>query len=310
MVSAGTGINRINIYEYEFTRGFPIPGFIIRHILGSSENKVVLRFDLNVAYEVEKKQNNIFIMKLLINNNNILRKIEIYKNIFNNKIDDNSMYIIMNNNIYKIEIFLNNTYAKLYISPSMRSSTLNINGIHMHQIIKMSPYRDSERKAYYARIRRGDRVLDICTGLGYTAIAALKRGASSIVTIEISNHVLGLAEVNPWSFYLNSDKITIINNDALNILPRMRDNIFDRVIHDPPRFNIAGELYSLSFYKEIYRVLKPGGLLFHYTGQPLKNRGRGLGPIIKGIKTRLQQAGFIVLRYIREVYGFVAAKPR
>lgn len=309
MASAETGINGINIYEYEFTRGFPLPGFIIRRILGSSDNKVVFRFDLNVAYEVEKKQNNIFLIKLLIDNK-VLRKIEIYKDIFNNKIDYNSMYIITNNNVYKAETFLNNTYTKLYISPSMRSSTLNINGIHMHQIIKISPYKDSERKAYYAKIRRGDRVLDICTGLGYTAIAALKRGASSIVTIEISNHVLGLAEVNPWSFYLGSDKITIINNDALNILPKIRDNIFDRVIHDPPRFNLAGELYSLSFYKEIYRVLKPGGLLFHYTGQPLKHRGRGLGPIIKGIKTRLQQAGFIVLRYIREVYGFVAVKPR
>ena len=309
MASAETGINGINIYKYEFTRGFPIPGFIIQHILGSSGNKVVFRFDLSIVYEVIKEQNDIFLIKLLIDNR-VLRKMEINKDIFNNKIDDNSMYIIMNNNVYKAEIFLNNTYTKLYISPSMRSSTLNINGIHMHQIIKMSPYKDSERKAYYAKIRRGDRVLDICTGLGYTAIAALKRGASSVVTVEISNHVLGLAEVNPWSFYLGSDKITIINNDALNILPRIRDNIFDRVIHDPPRFNIAGELYSLSFYKEIYRVLRPGGLLFHYTGQPLKHRGRGLGPIVKGIKTRLQQAGFIVLRYIQEVYGFVAVKPR
>ncbi len=309
MTSAETGINGINIYKYEFTRGFPIPGFIIQHILGSSGNKVVFRFDLSIVYEVIKEQNDIFLIKLLIDNR-VLRKMEINKDIFNNKIDDNSMYIIMNNNVYKAEIFLNNTYTKLYISPSMKSSTLNINGIHMHQIIKMSPYKDSERKAYYAKIRRGDRVLDICTGLGYTAIAALKRGASSVVTVEISNHVLGLAEVNPWSFYLGSDKITIINNDALNILPRIRDNIFDRVIHDPPRFNIAGELYSLSFYKEIYRVLRPGGLLFHYTGQPLKHRGRGLGPIVKGIKTRLQQAGFIVLRYIQEVYGFVAVKPR
>ena len=309
MTSAETGINGINIYKYEFTRGFPIPGFIIQHILGSSGNKVVFRFDLSIVYEVIKEQNDIFLIKLLIDNR-VLRKMEINKDIFNNKIDDNSMYIIMNNNVYKAEIFLNNTYTKLYISPSMKSSTLNINGIHMHQIIKMSPYKDSERKAYYAKIRRGDRVLDICTGLGYTAIAALKRGASSVVTVEISNHVLGLAEVNPWSFYLGSDKITIINNDALNILPKIRDNIFDRVIHDPPRFNLAGELYSLSFYKEIYRVLRPGGLLFHYTGQPLKHRGRGLGPIIKGIKTRLQQAGFIVLRYIQEVYGFVAVKPR
>jgi len=309
MTLTETRINGINIYKYEFTIGLPIPGFIIRHILGSSDNKVVFDFDLNVAYEVEKKQNNIFLIKLLMNNK-ILRKIEIHEDIFNNKIDDNSMYIIMNNNIYKAEIFLNNTYTKLYISSTMKSSTLNINGIHMHQVVKISPYKDSERKAYYAKIRRGDRVLDICTGLGYTAIAALQRGASSIVTIEIGNHVLSLAEVNPWSFYLGSDRITIINNDALDILQKIRDNVFDKVIHDPPRFNIAGELYSLSFYKEIYRVLKPGGLLFHYTGQPLKHRGRGLGPIIKGIKTRLQQAGFIVLRYIREVYGFVAVKPR
>ena len=43
---------------------------------------------------------------------------------------------------------------------------------------------------------------------------------------------------------------------------------FDAVLHDPPRFGIAGELYSQAFYDHLARVLKPRGVLFHYTGTP------------------------------------------
>ena len=47
---------------------------------------------------------------------------------------------------------------------------------------------------------------------------------------------------------------------------RMRS--FGAVLHDPPRFGLAGELYSQAFYDELARVLRPGGRLFHYTGTP------------------------------------------
>ena len=48
----------------------------------------------------------------------------------------------------------------------------------------------------------------------------------------------------------------------------------DAVLHDPPRFGIAGELYSQSFYDQLARVLRPRGRLFHYTGTPNKLTSR------------------------------------
>ena len=300
---------KITIYFYNFTSSFPVPGFILRELLEQKLNKNIINFDLNISYILETR-NNIDI-KLRIGGS-VIKSISLDINNISNKIDEKALYIIdkTSGKIYKAETFSSQGYLKIFISNKMRSSTLNINGIHMHQISRFSPYKDSEKKVQYAKIKPGERVLDICTGLGYTAIAALLKGAGQVVTIEINRYILDLAGANPWSYYLGSKRIHIINDDALRVLPLFRDGVFDKAIHDPPRFSIAGELYSLDFYREIYRVLRPGGILFHYTGQPMRNRGRGLGPIVRGIRSRLEKAGFIVLRYVDDVYGFIAVKPR
>jgi predicted methyltransferase len=66
----------------------------------------------------------------------------------------------------------------------------------------------------------------------------------------------------------------------------------DAILHDPPRFGIAGELYSQSFYYELARVLKRHGRLFHYTGSPNKlTSGRD---VPREVAKRLEQAGFQV----------------
>jgi uncharacterized protein len=65
---------------------------------------------------------------------------------------------------------------------------------------------------------------------------------------------------------------------------------FDAVLHDPPRFGIAGELYSQAFYDQLARVLKRRGRLFHYTGTPNKlTSGRD---VPAEVAKRLQNAGF------------------
>jgi uncharacterized protein len=64
----------------------------------------------------------------------------------------------------------------------------------------------------------------------------------------------------------------------------------DAILHDPPRFGIAGELYSQKFYDHLARVLRPRGRLFHYTGTPNKlTSGRD---VPREVATRLQRAGF------------------
>jgi hypothetical protein len=65
---------------------------------------------------------------------------------------------------------------------------------------------------------------------------------------------------------------------------------FDAILHDPPRFGIAGELYSQVFYDDLARVLKRNGKLFHYTGTPNKlTSGRD---VPNEVTKRLRNAGF------------------
>jgi len=78
---------------------------------------------------------------------------------------------------------------------------------------------------------------------------------------------------------------------AIAALPR---DSFDAALHDPPRFGIAGELYSQSFYGELARVLKRGAPLFHYTGAPNSlSAGRDLA---NEVCQRLGVAGFSTQR--------------
>ena len=68
------------------------------------------------------------------------------------------------------------------------------------------------------------------------------------------------------------------------------DASVDALLHDPPRFGIAGELYSQAFYDQLARVLRRGGRLFHYTGTPNKlTSGRD---VPREVHKRLEKAGF------------------
>jgi predicted methyltransferase len=175
----------------------------------------------------------------------------------------------------------------------------------LHRVKGITPWEDTLEKVRAARVFRGAKVLDVCTGLGYTAIASLDYGASSVVTVERDENVLAVAAVNPWSRRLADPRVKIALADAADFVRELPDASFDRVVHDPPRLALAGELYGLDFYRELYRVLKPGGVLFHYVGEP--GRARGLN-IAGGVSGRLKRAGFEVLG--RKAMGVVARKPR
>ncbi|MCD6312733.1 MAG: RsmD family RNA methyltransferase [Thaumarchaeota archaeon] len=166
--------------------------------------------------------------------------------------------------------------------------TLEIDGIHMHRILDVTPEVDSELKVELLGEIRCKRILDVCTGLGYTAITALRRGACSIMTIEKDENVISLARLNPWSRELEDERVSLVLGDAFEILDGYEGE-FDAVIHDPPRMPLAGSLYSLEFYLKLAKALKPGGRLVHYVGQPGIHKGRR---IWKGVLERLRQAGF------------------
>ena len=181
--------------------------------------------------------------------------------------------------------------------------TFEINGIHMHRIEDVSPLEDSIRKVKCLGISNRDVVLDTCCGLGYTAIAASKR-CRLVVTCELFEEVLYLASINPWSRELSRDNIVIVLGDVTDVVSKFEDESFSKVLHDPPRFcDQFSKLYSVSFYKEMNRVLRRNGKLFHYVGSPKKVSGFD---IVKLVTRNLEVAGFHVIRVSRDE-GYVLA---
>jgi predicted methyltransferase len=167
--------------------------------------------------------------------------------------------------------------------------TFEIDGIKMLPTAKVSPYADAERKVGWVQ-PRGKTILDTCAGLGYFAACCLEGGAKEVLSYEKSPDVLWLRGLNPWSPPPgNVLKLTL--GDITEQILRLPDTSMDAILHDPPRFGIAGELYSLELYEQMARVLRRKGRLFHYTGTPNKlSSGRDLP---NEVATRLRRAGFV-----------------
>lgn len=217
--------------------------------------------------------------------------------------DERSLYAVVDGGLVKLWAERKGHLYKLVRVGAYTAPTLEIDGIHMHRISSITPWRDSVQKVKLARVGRGDVVLDVCTGLGYTAELAARR-ARYVLTVEKDEVVLGLAEYNPWSKWLESEKIDVVLGDAAEVIWRLPEESFTRIIHDPPRLSIAGELYGLEFYQGLYRVLASGGLLVHYTGAPGRRRGKD---VARGVAERLRRAGFEA-KLVRELYAVVAYK--
>jgi predicted methyltransferase len=179
-----------------------------------------------------------------------------------------------------------------------------IAGFTMHRIVDIDPMQDTRKKIATITPVVG-RVLDTATGLGYTAIAAAKT-AERVVTIELDPGAQEMARLNPWSRGLfENPKIQQLMGDAYEVVPTFGDESFDRIIHDPPVFSLAGELYSGVFYRELYRILKRGGRLFHYIGNL---DSKSSGTVVRGALKRLQEAGFTRVVRRPEAFGIVAYK--
>ena len=167
--------------------------------------------------------------------------------------------------------------------------TFEIDGIKMLPTAQVSPYADAERKVGLIQ-PHGKAILDTCGGLGYFAAWCLQGGAQQVRSFEKNPDVLWLRSLNPWS---------PVSHPALNLregriekeIVGLPDASFDAVLHDPPRFGIAGELYSQVFYDQLARVLKQKGRLFHYTGTPNKlTSGRD---VPREVLKRLKLSGFM-----------------
>jgi predicted methyltransferase len=219
--------------------------------------------------------------------------------------DEDSVYFINREGIFKAAIRGKHFYKLMPVARNQAPALL-IDGVLMHRVKEITPMEDANMKAKLCA-RKGIDMLEICTGLGYASIACLKRGVRSIVTIEKDKDVLELAKLNPWSQKLfTDDRATVIIGDATDQILAIDDNSFHAVMHDPPRFSMAPELYTTDFYGQLFRVLKRKGILLHYVGSPgAKHRKRDLQ---KGIMRRLREAGFKDVVRKEKVLGVLAVK--
>jgi predicted methyltransferase len=171
--------------------------------------------------------------------------------------------------------------------------TFEIDGIKMLPTSKESPFEDARRKVALVE-PRGKIVLDTCGGLGYFAACCLEAGAGHIQSLEKNADVLWLRTLNPWSpdpdAPTSSGRLQLNHADVSQAIMQIADASIDALLHDPPRFGIAGELYSQAFYDQLARVLRRGGRMFHYTGSPNKlTSGRD---VPNEVAKRLEKAGF------------------
>ena len=168
--------------------------------------------------------------------------------------------------------------------------TFEIDGIKMLPTAQVSPYADAQRKVGLIQ-PRGKTILDTCGGLGYFAAWCLQGQAKQILSYEKNPDVIWLRSLNPWSPQVGG-ALTLSEGDIAERIAAMPAGSVDAALHDPPRFGIAGELYSQIFYDHLARVLRRKGRLFHYTGTPNKlTSGRD---VPNEVTKRLRKAGFVV----------------
>lgn len=193
--------------------------------------------------------------------------------------------------------------------------TMVLGGFAMHRLVGdgINPTVDTANKinAVSSFLFSGSICLDTCMGLGYTSIGAAERVAGNggkVITVEFDEASIEMAYYNPWSRSLfdGSLPIELRTGDSCVLCRDFPDATFNVVIHDPPaRALCRKDLYGLEFYRELRRILKPNGVLFHYIG---RSDSRESGRLYKGITERLIEAGFVTVSKNEAAFGVVARR--
>ncbi len=227
-----------------------------------------------------------------------------WQNIQKIKKSQTNCFLLEDGTLQAIQVFSEQTNRVCSLLPTRGTPAMLIAGFTMHRIVDIDPMQDTLKKITTISPIVG-RILDTATGLGYTAIEAA-RTADQVVTIELDPGALQIARLNPWSRGLfDNPRIQQVLGDAFEVVATFEDESFSRIIHDPPVFSLAGELYSGVFYRQLFRVLKRGGRLFHYIGDL---NSKSSGTVTRGVLRRLQEAGFTKVVQRPEAFGVVAHK--
>lgn len=204
-----------------------------------------------------------------------------------NKIKDHEIFIYDGTKVFKPQVFDNGVYSLALDENNF--PCLFIDGVKMNVGKEQGVNEYNKKVIENLKIDDQDYVLETCMALGYKSIKAAEI-ARRVVSIEKSNAVIELAKLNPYSKALFKYKnIKVHNGNAFDIIKTFGDKSFTKIIHDPPTFKFAPELYSDEFYLELDRVAKEGARLFHYTGSPGESRGKN---ILNTTIDKLSEAGW------------------
>ncbi|RDS81967.1 class I SAM-dependent methyltransferase [Dyella psychrodurans] len=208
-----------------------------------------------------------------------------------NKLKDRTIYYWDGDEFSSVSRF-SGSLIKL-VPTEWGAPTFEIDGIKMLPTSKESPFEDARRKVALVE-PRGKVLLDTCGGLGYFAACCLEAGVARIHSFEKNPDVLWLRTLNPWSpdpgEPAHGGRLQLTHADVSQAIAQIADASVDALLHDPPRFGIAGELYSQVFYDQLARVIRRGGRLFHYTGSP--NKLTSDRDVPREVAKRLEKAGF------------------
>ncbi|RLF23904.1 MAG: hypothetical protein DRN15_04865 [Thermoprotei archaeon] len=145
--------------------------------------------------------------------------------------------------------------------------------------------------AWPEAVSRGDKVLEIGTGIGRTCYVIVNWSQPSLyVTIDKSPEILAIAlyrnPVNAYRDALNSSIVKILLCDATKAVPKMSMR-FDHIVHDGgPCPSRNPSLFSKDFLEQLSLLLKPEGTMSIFAGRNKKWQDR--------IYKNLRELGFRV----------------
>lgn len=149
------------------------------------------------------------------------------------------------------------------------------------------------------KLKQGAKVLDICFGLGYNSLAAIhsvkklsiialekdKKVLEELQGLEVPNHLKKHFEIIKKAaknlYYKDEDiEIKIILGDAIKTIKTLNKS-FDAVFLDPFSTLKNPELWTISFLKDVKKLMKKNAMLATYS-------------YARQVRENLKKVGFVV----------------
>ena len=105
-----------------------------------------------------------------------------------------------------------------------------------------------------ARLKNGDKVLDLGCGTGLLSLKLLQKSCCSVMGVDYAKEMIDILKAKVKKLKLK-DRISICLMDAA--LLKFKDRTFDRVVSSVALHHLKDKLPVL---KRVFRVLKPGGI--------------------------------------------------